>query len=82
MALHGDIRVNGGKIGDWEAVRRQHPPNIDFNVYDIVVTYTDPLGNRHGYADSLVHRYGDGAITLAAEVLRQAARKLPPQVKE
>jgi hypothetical protein len=77
--LHGEIKVNGHEIGRWSARRLVHPPSPGANEYEIEVTYVDPEGREWGYRDTLWHNFGDGAITLAAEVLALVAPKLPPR---
>ena len=81
MSLHGEINVNGSEIGRWNARRMQHPPQ-EVNDYEVVVRYREPEylgGHSYTVRGCIQHRFGDGAVALAAEVLRWAAPLLPPQ---
>lgn len=78
MALHGKIEINGDMIGEWQAVRQQHPPG-KVNDYAVWVFYVEPDGTRHTRNATITHNFGDGALTLAAEVLAWAAKQLPPK---
>ncbi len=70
MALHGDIRVNGQVIGCWSAQRvltRQNGRHTyRWEAYD---------KGRHTTGD-LDHNYDEGAIALAAKVLRAAQQAM------
>lgn len=78
MALHGDIKINGKIIGAWTARRLQHPPQ-EVNEYEIAYAYFEPDGTVHQVEGTLTHRFGDGATSLAAEVLAWAAKSVPPR---
>lgn len=68
MALHGDIRVNNTKIGEWAAQRTTNPEtrpwDDDVNTYRCFVAIHDKVRRFE-----VQHRYGDGAQALAAKVL-------------
>lgn len=75
MALHGNLEVNGQTIGYWSATRRDKDTKsrlpdevLDYD-WEVVVYATDsqPRGRWEG---TLWHRFGDGALALAATVLR------------
>lgn len=82
MALHGEIRVNGKIIGEWQAKRRV-PQGFTMTwtpTPDHVLAY-DCIVNQHGTLEDnppicwtgvVHHRFGDGALGLAAAVLRVA----------
>ena len=68
MALHGDIKVNGTKIGYWEAVRTdqiRYPENPAYRCKFV-------NGDKE-YNFSLTHRYADGPAVLASKVLALGA---------
>lgn len=77
MALHGEIRVNGMVIGEWEAQRQtEHQPEPD----DVVHYWA--MARQNSTPDGcpaflerfeVEHRFGDGALALAARVLDKAA---------
>lgn len=69
--LHGTIDVNFNEIGEWEAVRKhQDPENPANNMYRCQLEYTGTDGYKAIAKDFWVsHRYGDGAVLLAANVL-------------
>lgn len=78
MALYGSIRVNGKPIGIWTATRVKgsisHPgPNHVLTYYCTVEQETTlpgcPAIHWHGQVN---HRFGDGAVGLAAMVLATA----------
>lgn len=68
MALHGDIRVNNQKIGEWAAQRTTdiatRPYDDDVNTYKCFVAVHDKVRSFE-----VQHRYGDGPEALAAKVL-------------
>lgn len=71
MALHGSIEINHQLIGYWSAVRRsaktQQTPDA-VNVYDCEV-HSSWNGEIYLRRFEVTHRYGDGAVALAARVL-------------
>jgi hypothetical protein len=70
MALHGGILVNEHPIGYWVATRIAER-------HDGVFTYRCEIlqspGTRMEF--ELEHQYDDGALALAAKVLREAAER-------
>lgn len=73
MALHFDLKVNGGFIGRFVAQRREPVIPADWVcTYD--VTVTDPDGIRTGVVR---HSYRDGAFALVQTAL--AALTPPPE---
>jgi len=75
--LHGEVKVNGWEIGNWEAVRQSK------NVYslDEVHTYKCKVFLRQQHVLSrgdvshefeVKHRFGDGALVLAEIILKTA----------
>lgn len=76
--MHGEIKVNGAEIGRWSARRKQHPPQA-VNDYEVGVVYFEPDGTSHSKFGVIRHNYGDGALTLMAEIMAWAAPLLPPQ---
>lgn len=74
MALHGPIQVNAEVIGRWSARRTVPAPDPDgFAPYDCMVSmYADDPPQVTCF--ELHHRYDDGALVLAAEVLAEAVR--------
>lgn len=73
--LHGDIRVNGILIGEWTAVR-QNNTQKDFNDYRCEINFRDVQGYPcHAEWHMTGHRYGDGAVMLAARVLSEGMAK-------
>jgi hypothetical protein len=78
MALHGPICVNGKDIGNWYAQREMgvlDPQADDVVTYVCVVHQEATLeGNPAiNWAGTLDHRFGDGALALAAKVLTTAS---------
>lgn len=85
MALHGDIRVNGQRIGYWSARRLEctHPGDVGVcpadheyecyaEWYELgVVDGHDSGQRRHTFR--LTHTYSHGAMSLAAKVTGCAA---------
>lgn len=70
MTLHGDLRVNHRKIGEWWATRQ--PGTVDVHHYRWGVRVD---GSDWMYGE-LAHREADGAAVLAAKVLA-ASRAVP-----
>ncbi len=75
MALHGPIQVNGMTIGEWSAVRQtvtNGPPHADeVLTYDCTVHQDSAPDGCAAVLErfSVQHRFGDGALALAAAVL-------------
>lgn len=74
--LHGDIRVNDVVVGKWTAVRKTADLR-DFNEYHCTLEYRNMKGYME-YAewDLIGHFNGNGALTLAARVLREGIPQL------
>lgn len=77
MALHGEIRVNGMTIGTWEAVRQgdnADPQPDDLLTYACAVNHDTTLQGNPAVLEtfSVIHRFGDGALALTANVLATA----------
>lgn len=74
MALHGDICINGDIIFTWVAVRRNKKIDEDgFYTYDWRGQEYQRGNTRRATSDRkgvLAHKYADGAVALAAAVLR------------
>lgn len=68
MALHGEIKVNGETVGRWSA-QRVLTRKSGWHTYRWEAC--DPDG--HHVTGDLIHDYDDGAVALAAQVLREAA---------
>lgn len=71
MALHGEIKVNQQPVGEWWAVRQQ-PVVVD---NDQISEYACVVRLRETETETrftVQHRYGDGAVALAAKVLMTA----------
>lgn len=69
MALHGDIRINGNMLGEWQARRTQHLVHENaVHEYEWRVVTIDGTDKR----GLVLHRYSDGAVKLAALVLHEA----------
>ena len=83
--LHGEIRVNGMVIGAWEAQRHTHTdsqPLADALVsYECMVRQDSiPDGNPAVlWRGKVTHRFGDGALALAASVLMKAVSETDSQ---
>lgn len=77
MALHGDIRVNDMKIGEWVAVRQEDPPG-EVNTYKVSAAYQDVHGVERKAVGEIEHAFGDGALVLASEVLAWAGGMIYP----
>lgn len=77
MPLHGDIRINDMKIGEWVAVRQEQPPT-ETNTYKVSVAYRDVYDREHKAEGEITHKFGDGALVLASEVLAWAGRTVFP----
>lgn len=77
MALHGDVRVNDMKIGEWVAVRQDDSPG-EVNTYKVSAAYQDVHGIERKAAGQIEHAFGDGALVLASEVLAWAGRTIYP----
>lgn len=69
MALHGDIRVNHRKIGEWQAVCQ--PGKDGIHPYRWGATL-----NGITVRGVLTHTRADGALVLASKVCAEAARML------
>lgn len=74
MSLHGDIRVNGRLLHQWEAQRVTNvdatPSPDDVSTYSCRVRSWVPGQMSTAVTDFTVeHRYGDGAAVLASKVL-------------
>jgi hypothetical protein len=73
--LHGEIRVNGMTIGEWSAQRASHldeTPGPDTVVtYDCMVRQDSTLEGNPAILErfQVEHRFGNGALALAADVL-------------
>lgn len=87
MALHGEIRVNGMVIGEWEAQRKSHlhsdPHPSELVTYDCMVRQDSTLQGNPAVLEhfELDHRFGDGALALASAVIRRGmwnAEKIKP----
>lgn len=63
--------VNGNRIGEWSAVRKEHPPKA-INSYDCTIHYTSPDGRELDEEFEVTHYFGDTAMILAAKVLLRA----------
>lgn len=76
MALHGLIEVNGYSIGFWSAQRLGDnvvPSPDDVMSYACEVHQNGDLTHSPSIERfTLEHRFGDGALTLAAKVLNKA----------
>lgn len=70
MTLHGDLRINHRKIGEWWATRQ--PGTVDVHHYRWGVRVD---GSDWMYGE-LAHREADGAAVLAGKVLA-ASRAVP-----
>lgn len=68
MSLWGAILINNTPLGDWSARR---VVTGSPNVYECEVRFK---GERVTF--SLEHRYEDGALALAAQVIEHGKRKL------
>lgn len=69
MALHGEVKVNGRAVAWWQAVRVNGGTQPDdINRYACAVQRT----GSPRWAGTVEHRYGDGAVALAAAVLAAA----------
>lgn len=70
MSLHGTIEVNRERIGWWFAQRISGGDQPDdVNTYEVSV-HTGRLGDAMtNWRGTVEHRYGDGAVVLAAKVL-------------
>ena len=70
MALHGDIRVSGQRIGYWSCRRLQEEVVAvdDFYDYECYVEVYDRHGEQHRHTFNVSHRYSNGALVLAAKV--------------
>ena len=77
MALHGMIQVNSISIGWWSAVRvttGPQPAPDDMVAYNCQVRQSKTLEGNSGvnWQGQVQHRFGDGALALASEVLAAA----------
>lgn len=80
MSLHGTVEINGQRIGAWVARRISPlgtPRPDDLCDYEWTWVDRDDPKPRRG---ELRHRYGNGAASLASEVLRHASRATAPAV--
>lgn len=74
--LHGDIKVNGNVIGEWQAVRTS-PDLRDDNEYDCRMTYRNLAGYPMEAAWRITdHHYKAGAAALAARVIAEGMERL------
>lgn len=79
--LHGDIRVNGGQIGAWTAVRMERVSGTD-NDPTFRYNCTAWLNDQWTQFD-VEHRYLGGGPVLAAKVLLAYAKwQLEQEVKQ
>jgi hypothetical protein len=81
VALHGDIRVSGRRIGYWSTRRlecNQHNDGRDVGVcpashdYECYVEWYDLDGHQHRDNFTLPHTYAEGALALASKILTEA----------
>lgn len=73
--LHGEVKVNGNVIGEWKAVRQTMDAN-QFNNYNCFIRFQDMQGYTNEARWELIgHGFGNGAISLAARVLREGMTK-------
>lgn len=72
--LHGDIRINGDKIGEWEAQCLSDVPFAQRRLQaDAVADYRYEVElNYKRFTGQVSHRYGDGAAVLLAKVMSDA----------
>lgn len=86
--LHGEIKVNGTDICEWWAVRKNQvfPPGREndgtFFRYECGVRYRDIQGYPNEAEFDVKHRFGDGALLLAAQVVKVGygrAKRVPPE---
>lgn len=80
MALHGDIRVNGVEIAQWEAVRSVTHFVDEPIAYECLVKYLSPRGVKSTFDFQVWHLYSDGAFVLARKVLAEAHTRLADRV--
>lgn len=80
MALHGEILVSGHVIGEWSAVRQQHPPGL-VNEYKCVVEFRDINQAYHRVEFMVTHMFADGALALASHVLERASELIDTPVE-
>ena len=79
MALHGTIEVNDMVLGHWSAQRCSHldrePEAMDVVEYACEAHLHSTLqGNPQvDWKGNVTHRFGDGALALAARVLSVAS---------
>lgn len=84
MALHGEVRVNGMTIGGWEVQRAtfldREPEADDLVVYRYMVRQDSTLQGNEAVLSrgQVVHRFGDGAVALIAEVYAAVAEEVRP----
>lgn len=73
MALHGEIKINGGDIASWSAQRLEDLKDLEqVSLYHCwYETYTGQYVEDFTYA-TIEHRYSDGAAVLAQKVLQLA----------
>jgi len=78
MSLHGKIQVNSTDVGSWMA-RRLEPLSDEHDEHDYIVNVVMPARRNlisrmaaQEFTATLRHRYSDGALRLAAEVLGAA----------
>lgn len=77
MALHGDIRVNDLKVGEWVAVRQTGPPE-EVNTYSVDVVFHDIRGVERRANGTIEHNFGEGALVLGSKVLAWAGENIYP----
>lgn len=76
MALHGDIRVNGNIIGSWVATREKGQAVDGKFKYRCSALWTDLGGYRYSADFEHEHKFTDGAIILASDLLRRAVEEM------
>lgn len=70
MALHGEIAVNGTRLGSWQAVAQR---DADLDTAGQVFTYQcDVHYKDETLSFTIRHAFDDGALVLAATVLATA----------
>ena len=72
--LHGDLKVNDVKIGDWEIVNQKEIlDGAAVYEYKVEINYRDINGTRKRGRFTVTHRHGDGALVLIGKVFTEAA---------
>jgi hypothetical protein len=76
VALHGEIKINGQVIGAWQARRLETLiDETQVSTYECSVDYVGRGGQMTQERFELRHRYSEGAISLASQVLAHADRQ-------